>query len=214
MRFFNLYCTKKRIFVGNFAGSGYQFACQSASYDIFSTLEAMFIKNDRIALRCAEPTDAQLIYRWENDREVWRVSGTYVPYTRFQIEQFLLSNNDLFSQKQLRLMIVRCEDASPIGCLDLYDYDPINERVSIGILIDKPFRRQGHAQAALALCLDYVFHDLMLHQAHSVIDELNVESRHLFEKQGFVLCGRRKEWIKTAEGFLDELEYQRVNEVG
>lgn len=170
----------------------------------------MFIKNNTIALRCAEPEDARRIYRWENDRTVWRVSGTYVPYTQFQIEQFLLNNNDLFSQKQLRLMIDLNDSGTSIGCLDLYDYDPINEHISIGILIDKGYRRQGYAHAALALCLDYLFHDLMLHQAFCVIDELNVESQQLFEKQGFALCGRHKEWIKTAEGFLDELEYQRV----
>lgn len=178
---------------------------------IFQHHEAMFIKNGLIALRCAEPTDAQLIYRWENDRSVWRVSGTYVPYTLFQIEQFLLGNNDLFSQNQLRLIIERDDDLSPVGCLDLYDYDPINERVSIGILIEKNCRRQGYAQAAIALCIDYVFHDLMLHQVYCVIDEQNTESRHLFEKQGFNLCGRRKEWIKTKMGFVDELEYQLVS---
>ena len=60
--------------------------------DYFS---AMFIANDTIALRCAEPEDAALIYRWENDRKVWRVSGTIAPYTLFHIEQFLLNNNDL-----------------------------------------------------------------------------------------------------------------------
>ncbi len=173
----------------------------------------MFIKNDTISLRCAEPDDTDQIYGWENNRSVWRVSGTFVPYTRFQIEQFLLNNNDLFSQKQLRLMIDMNESKTSIGCLDLYDYDPINEHVSIGILIDAAHRRQGYAQAALALCLDYLFHDLMLHQTFCLIDELNVESQQLFEKQGFVFCGRRKEWIRTTEGYLDVLEYQLINSV-
>ena len=53
----------------------------------------MFIKDKTITLRCAEPDDAELIFRWENDRNIWRVSGTHVPYSRFQIEQFLLGNN-------------------------------------------------------------------------------------------------------------------------
>ena len=171
----------------------------------------MFIKNDTISLRCAEPSDAERIYHWENDRSVWRVSGTFVPYTLFQIEQFLLNNNDLFSQKQLRLMIDLTESGISIGCLDLYDFDPVNAHVSIGILIDAAHRNQGYAQAALALCLDYLFKDLMLHQAFCVIDELNTESQYLFKKQGFTLCGRRKEWIKTQEGFLDLMEYQIIH---
>lgn len=172
----------------------------------------MFIKNDTIALRCAEPEDAHLIYSWENDRTVWRVSGTIAPYTLFHIEQFLLNNNDLTSQKQLRLMIVLCATSESIGCIDIYDYDALNERAKVGILIDKDHRQQGYAACALSLCLDYLFHNLMLHQVYCAVDEKNTESQKLFERQGFVLCGRRKDWIKTPVGFIDELEYQKIYE--
>ena len=160
------------------------------------------------SLRCAEPDDAQQIYRWENDRRVWRVSGTYAPYTQFHIEQFLLNNNDLFSQKQLRLMVDLMTTREPIGCIDIYDFDAINSRAGIGILIDEKHRRQGYAAKALKLCLDYLFGDLLLHQVHCLVDETNIDSQKLFEIQGFVMCGRRKDWIKTEEGFVDELEYQ------
>ena len=170
----------------------------------------MFIKNDTITLRCTEPEDAERIFRWENDRSVWRVSGTHVPYSRFQIEQFLLGNNDIAAQKQLRLMIDLTEGGQTIGCIDFYDYDAINSRAGLGILIDKDYRRQGYAKAVLALCVDYLFHDLLLHQVYCSIDESNVESQHLFVGQGFELVGRRKDWLQTAEGYLDVLEYQLI----
>ena len=172
----------------------------------------MFIKDNTISLRCAEPEDAELIYRWENDRDVWRVSGTHVPYTLFQIEQFLLGNNDLLSNKQLRLMIDLTEGGQSVGCIDIFDYDSINERVGIGILIDKDFRHQGYAKSALALCLNYLFKDLMLHQVYCSVDELNEESQMLFTSQGFELSGRRKDWIKTPMGYIDVLEYQRIKQ--
>lgn len=171
----------------------------------------MFIKDETITLRCAEPEDAELIYRWENDRDIWRVSGTHVPFSRFQIDQFLLSNNDLFSQKQLRLMIDLNDMGESIGCIDIFDYDGINQRAGLGILIDKEHRQQGYAKTALALCIEYLFHDLMLHQVYCSIDELNTESQQLFESQGFSLCGQRKDWLKTAEGYLDVFEYQLIN---
>ena len=170
----------------------------------------MFIKNDTITLSCAEPEDAEQIYRWENDRDIWRVSGTHTPYSRFQIEQFLLDNNDIAAQKQLRLMIDLTESGDTIGCIDIYDYDGINQRAGLGILIDKAFRQQGYAKAALALCVEYLFKDLLLHQVYCSIDETNTESQQLFIGQGFELVGRRKEWLKTAEGYLDVLEYQLV----
>ena len=171
----------------------------------------MFIKDETITLRCAEPEDAELIYRWENDRDIWRVSGTHVPFSRFQIDQFLLSNNDLFSQKQLRLMIDLNDTGESIGCIDIFDYDGINQRAGLGILIDKEHRQQGYAKTTLALCIEYLFHNLMLHQVCCSIDELNTESQQLFERQGFSLCGQRKDWLKTAEGYLDVFEYQLIN---
>ena len=83
----------------------------------------MFIKNDKVALRIAEPHDADNIYRWENDMEVWRDSETRVPLSLFQIERFLLSNNDLESNKQLRLIIEDAYNGVSVGCIDIYDYD-------------------------------------------------------------------------------------------
>ena len=151
----------------------------------------MFINDDTISLRCAEPDDAQQIYRWENDRRVWRVSGTYAPYTQFHIEQFLLNNNDLFSQKQLRLMIDLTTTRESIGCIDIYDYDAINSRAGIGILIDEKYRRQGYADKALKLCLDYLFSDLLLHQVHCLVDETNIDSQKLFD---FPLAFSRRVW--------------------
>jgi diamine N-acetyltransferase len=171
----------------------------------------MFIKDETIMLRCAEPEDAELIYRWENDRDNWRVSGTHVPFTRFQIEQFLLSNNDLFSQKQLRLMIDLNETGESIGCIDIFDYDTLNQRAGLGILIDKSHRQQGFAKAALALCVEYLFKDVLLHQVYCSIDETNTESQQLFLGQGFMLCGKRKDWIRTKVGYIDILEYQLIN---
>ena len=50
----------------------------------------MFTQNENIIIRAAEPKDASLIYDWENDQEIWRVSETYMPYSFYQIEQFLL----------------------------------------------------------------------------------------------------------------------------
>ena len=172
----------------------------------------MFIKNDTITLRCAEPEDAEQIFLWENDRAVWRVSGTHVPYSRFQIEQFLLGNNDLFSNKQLRLMIDLTESGQTIGCIDIFDYDAINQRAGLGILIDVAHRQQGYAKAALALCIEYLFHDVLLHQVYCSIDEVNAMSRQLFENQGFTLCGQKKDWLKTDERYLDVFEYQLLKE--
>ena len=171
----------------------------------------MFISHDKVSLRIAEPEDADQIYSWENDRRIWRVSDTSTPTSHFQIEQFLLSNSDLNSNRQLRLMIHVSPESAPVGCVDLFDYDPLHERIGVGILIDEAHRQQGIATQAIKLLVEYLFHDLMVHQIHCLVDETNLESQQLFEKLGFQCRGRRKEWIKTPEGYLDTLFYQLIN---
>lgn len=170
----------------------------------------MFIADSDISLRAAEPGDADLIYRWENDRTLWRVSETSAPTTRFQIEQFLLNGSDLTANRQLRLMIEGTNEAAPVGCVDLFDYDPIHLRVGIGILIDAPYRGKGYAARAVKLALDYLFHNLMVHQVHCLVDATNLPSQHLFESLGFQCRGRRRDWIRTPEGYLDVDFYQLI----
>lgn len=170
----------------------------------------VFISEDIISLRPAEPEDAQLIYDWENDRDIWRVSETSTPLSLFQIEQFLLGNSDLVANRQLRLMIDVKGCEKPVGCIDLFDYQPIHGRVGLGVLIDKAYRRNGYAFNAIKLCLDYLFQNVMLHQVYCLIDDLNDESRRLFEKLGFSAGGRRKDWLRTPNGYIDVCFYQII----
>ena len=168
----------------------------------------MFIADNDISLRIAEPGDAEQIYRWENDRSLWRVSETSAPTSLFQIEQFLLSNSDWIANRQLRLMIESPQEKEPVGCVDLFEYDPIHQRAGIGILIAEPYRGKGYATRAVKLTLEYLFKDLLLHQVHCLVDAQNTHSQQLFESLGFQRCGLRKDWIKTPEGYLDVIFYQ------
>lgn len=155
----------------------------------------MFAQNKNIVIRAAEPQDAKLIYDWENNRDIWRVSETYMPYSLYQIEQFLFSN-DLFSTRQIRFIIERKNDNVNIGCIDIYDFDPVHMRAGIGILLQKDFRKQGYANEALELLIDYIFNTLMLKQIYCLIDETNIDSLNLFKKIGFTQCGLRKECMR------------------
>ena len=106
-----------------------------------------------LLLRAPEPADIDIIYRWENDIRIWQLGNTLTPYSRFAIEQFVLnSDNDIFSSKQLRLMIDWHSNESgtiAIGSIDLFDFDPIHKRAGIGILIDESVRNKGFASEAL-----------------------------------------------------------------
>ena len=108
-------------------------------------------------------------------------------------------------------MIDDNQNGDTVGCIDLYDYDEFNERAGIGILIDKNHRGKGYAKQSINLLMDYCFNTLLLKQLYVLTLATNTESMLLFESLGFERCGVRKQWCKTAAGFVDQVEYQYIN---
>lgn len=173
----------------------------------------MFLKKGNISLRAVEPADAPIIYNWENDIDVWKVSDTITPYSMFQIEQFIINGGDIFENKQLRLMIDLKDEKSiiSIGSVDIYDFDPYHKRAGIGIFILEKYRSNGFADTALALIEDYVFKTLDLHQIFCLISGDNQQSINLFRKRNYLHTGTRKEWLKQNNSYTDQLQYQLFN---
>lgn len=165
-----------------------------------------------IRLRAMEPSDIEILYTWENDTSIWNASNTLAPFSRFQIEEFVNNSRlDIYTTRQLRLMIDLNGSASPdspVGSIDLFDFDPFHLRAGIGILIREDYRRLGYATEALDLFLTYVKTTLHLHQVYCNIQSNNPGSIRLFENAGFIRCGVKKEWNKAEKGFSDEWMYQ------
>jgi diamine N-acetyltransferase len=165
----------------------------------------------QIKLRPLEPEDLELLYQWENDPAVWQVSNTLAPFSRYLLKQYLTESvRDIFEAKQLRLVI---EDLSgkAVGTIDLFDFEPFHKRAGIGILIyNKEDRGKGLASDALTIMIKYASKILGLHQLYANRTTDNQVSIHLFEKAGFQLAGTKKDWVKTADGWLDEGLYQKV----
>ena len=54
------------------------------------------LKGQNIYLRTIEPSDAQLMLKWENNSENWAVSNTLVPFSEHLILQYVNSAQDIF----------------------------------------------------------------------------------------------------------------------
>lgn len=165
-----------------------------------------------IRLRAPEPADIDALYAWENDMAVWQLSNTNAPYSRFAIEQYVLNTNqDIYAGKQLRLMIIPNDDTDhAAGAIDLFDFDPLNRRAGVGILVLKGERGKGYASEALGLLKDYCFNTLNMHQLYCHIAIDNEASIRLFTNAGFVISGTRKEWTWSATGWKDEIMMQLI----
>jgi len=93
------------------------------------------LKYGKISLRPLEPEDLDLLYIWENDVNIWKVSNTLAPFSRYILKQYIEeSYKDIYESKQLRL-IIQDEQGIPVGAVDLFDFDPYHARAGVGILI-------------------------------------------------------------------------------
>ena len=169
-------------------------------------------KKNGIGLRATEPEDIDLLYSWENDPDIWKLSNTLTPFSRHSIEQFVKNARaDIYQSKQVRWMIdlISEDEIETIGTIDLFDFDPLHRRAGIGILIkDSSNRGKGYASSALEVLIDYSFSILELHQLYCNISEENISSLALFKKQGFKVAGEKKEWIYENEEWQSEFLLQ------
>jgi len=171
------------------------------------------LHGERVRLRALEPEDLSLLYQWENDTESWSVSNTVTPFSRHILQQYLeqAHDEDLWSAKQLRLMIEVPKSKVTIGSIDLFDFDPLNLRAGIGILIaEKEYRNKGFAAESLGILIRYARERIGLHQLYCSIPADNEASIRLFKKQGFTQTGTQKNWIKDGNQWMDVLFFQLI----
>jgi len=170
------------------------------------------MKCDKIRLRALEPEDLGLLYEWENNSTYWTISNTVTPFSKYTLKRYMEnSHKSIYETGQLRLMIEIHDEKKTIGTIDLFDFDPFHKRAGIGILIaDENERRKGYASMALKCLIEYCFKTLQLNQLYCNILADNCESMELFRKQGFVQSGIKRQWIKTADGYLDEHFFQLI----
>ncbi|GEM54826.1 GNAT family N-acetyltransferase [Flavobacterium branchiophilum NBRC 15030 = ATCC 35035] len=171
------------------------------------------LSGQRIYLRALEPEDLLFVYEIENDENIWEVSNTNTPYSKYLIKQYLQNaHQDLFEAKQLRLAICLQNNFKAIGLIDLFDYDPRNQRAGIGIVIKEQTHHQmGYGTEALGLLINYTFKKLHLKQLFANINPENLASITLFHKFGFQLIGTKKQWNLINGVYKDENLYQLIN---
>lgn len=171
------------------------------------------LKGDNIYIRALEPNDLEFVYAIENDQSIWEVSNTHTPYSRFLVKQYLENaHQDIYEAKQLRLAICQDQDFPALGLIDLFDFDPKNNRAGVGIVIqNNENRKQNIGSEALALLIEYAFYNLNLHQLYANIGTENEASKALFTKFGFEIIGVKKDWTFVNGKYKDEAIFQLIN---
>lgn len=168
------------------------------------------LRSERLYLRSIELNkDEETLYRWENDSASWRSSGTMNPLSSEFIKQYiLLSNTSVVENAGLNLMIA-LNDGTPIGYVQIHDYNPISRRTSLGIYIDPACRRRGYAREALSLVHAYLHKRLNCQMVYAGVLSDNEASLRLFESLAYTHAGTLSRW-QWHDGFFSDLRYYQL----
>lgn len=161
------------------------------------------IKGEKTVLRACEPQDLEQLYAWENDMSIWHVTNTYIPFSRHTLQKYLDSIQDIYTDRQLRLVIEH--EGKAVGMIDLFDFEPHHLRAGIGILIaDVHDRNTGLATDALNALINYCRKVIGMRILFCNILADNTPSLKLFEKCGFKVCGTKPGWHRSGNNTIDE----------
>ncbi len=170
----------------------------------------MNIHDEILMLRALEPTDLEVLYRWENDVKLWHTCSTITPFSRKQLWDYIEGyDGDIFKSRQLRLMIEEISTKGVVGTIDLYDFDPVNNRASVGILLTVDFQGRGYGKRAMRLFEKYCETFLPINQLICVVAEDNEASLRLFRTLGYREVGVLKWWLKRGNVYNNALLFQK-----
>ena len=163
------------------------------------------LENKYIKLRAVEMSDLDLLYEWENNTELWQVSNTLTPFSKYLLKKYIENTNlEIYQTKELKLMIdvkISENQYKTVGMLDIFDFDAFHKRAGIGIMINKNEQNKNYATEVLKIINNYCFSHLKLHQLYCNIAEDNEISLKLFQNAGFKISGKKMDWLATKNGY-------------
>ena len=173
------------------------------------------LETGAIRLRALEPEDIDVLYKWENDTRIWKMSNTVAPFSKYVLRRFVEDQKyDIYETKQLRMIIESRADGRAVGAIDLFEIDPTNRRAGVGILVyEDADRGQGYASGALTAMIKYAFQVLGMNQLYFNVLSNNLRSLNLFKSKGFTTVGLKVEWVRSTTGWLDEYMLQLIKPV-
>jgi len=168
----------------------------------------LFIIMAAVTIRAIEPEDLDILYKIENDVQLWGVGITNVPYSRYMLHDYVAhSSGDIYADHQVRLMIDN-EQGKTIGIVDIVDFEPQHRRAELGIVIQPQFRQEGYATLAVREVLHYAESVIHMHQLYVIVPKDNIASLRLFSQLGFEGGSILRDWLCDGHDYKDAVMMQ------
>ncbi|MBV7334263.1 GNAT family N-acetyltransferase [Chloroflexi bacterium TSY] len=150
------------------------------------------LQGKHVKLRPLVTDDESTIKQWRSDFALKRLTGpgAYLPSRSEQI-------NIASSDSHIPFGIVLIETDRLIGEISLSHIDWSNRVAELGISIgEKECQGKGLGTEALELFIEYSFRELNLHRIELGVVDYNIRAIKSYEKLGFQLEGRLREYAE------------------
>lgn len=98
----------------------------------------------------------------------------------------------------------------PVGCVELYSYDPVNRRAAVGIVVSNEYRHRGYGSAIIQALTRFCSSNTSLHQLYADIACTNTVSLRIFKKAGYRHCATLRDWVLRGDQFIDTYRFQLI----
>jgi RimJ/RimL family protein N-acetyltransferase len=169
------------------------------------------IEGRLVRLRDCAPADADMLDRWNADRD-----GGFNDFgPREPVPRQALANGPLRNERTGMLIIERLVDRTPIGTMgwrrvQSYGPSPVSDAWNIGIELIPEGRGQGYGTEAQRLVADFLFATTAANRVEASTDADNVAEQRALEKAGFRREGTLRGAQFRAGSFHDLVSYARI----
>lgn len=99
---------------------------------------------------------------------------------------------------------------TPVGCVELYNYDPVNRRAAVGLVVSNEYRRQGYGTIMIQALSKFCIENTSLHQVYADIAATNTPSINIFQRAGYLHCATLRDWVVRSNHYIDTYRYQLI----
>lgn len=158
----------------------------------------------KVILRQGCEKDLFYLHSWYNDKELNKLAGwTEGKLGTAQLRMNLLKG---FGYDPMNLIIETIDEGKPIGTIQLYDFNEVDQSCKLGIRIgDRDYWGKGYGEDAIKTLLRYAFYELDIFRVSLKLYEYNERASRCYLKCGFKYEGRTRKSAFIDGKFYDEI---------
>lgn len=164
-------------------------------------LQFPVLESERLRLRRLELKDSEILYAYITDPQV-QVNTAFRPHTLLFPDRLMRYLMDSYRHlRDLHFAVEWKESGVCIGLCSLQRWDPGSGNARLGYLLAPEWWNRGIATEAVKLITDFGFEELKLVQIEACCGEMNLASRRVLEKCGYIKQG------SVGAAFVTQLKY-------